>query len=116
MVMEDATVAAAVPTWHDKKPPPPRTAQLGDFGLGFPLNNFKKHPGVLPITTAPVKKDDGGGTGWLVAAPHPNISKDREEKLGDKPRTAMDRSVRSYNDCWEIFMIYYLAGRGLHCS
>jgi len=99
MVMEDATVAAAVPTWHDKKPPPPRTAQLGDFGLGFPLKNFKKHPDVLPITTAPVEKDNGGGTGWLVTAPHSDISKDHEEKLEDKPQTAMDRLVRSYNDC-----------------
>jgi hypothetical protein len=82
---------------HD--PPPPRQAQLGDFGLGFKQDGFQPMLGEPPSTTTPVVAGDGGGTGFLVDAPNRTVREQREEKLRNKPYLAMDRSVSSLIGC-----------------
>lgn len=99
MVLDAATAEAAVPEWQGTTPPPPRQAQLGDFGLGFKQDGFQPINGDPPSTTTPVVAGDGGGTGFLVYAPNVTVRKQREEKLRNKPYLAMDRSVSNLIGC-----------------
>jgi hypothetical protein len=99
MVLHAATAEAAVPEWQGTIPPPPRQAQLGDFGLGFKQDGFQVVIGDAPCTTTPVVPGDGGGTGFLVDAPNSAVREQREELLRNRPHLAMDRSVSNLIGC-----------------
>jgi hypothetical protein len=99
MVLDTPTAEAAVPEWQGTTPPPPRHAQLGDFGLGFKQDGFKQIIGEPPSTTTPVVAGDGGGTGFLVDTPNRTVREQCEEKLRNKPYLAMDRSVSNLIGC-----------------
>ena len=99
MVLDAPTAKAAVPEWQGMTPPPPRHAQLGDFGLGFKQDGFRPLLEERPSTTTPVVAGDGGGTGFLVDAPNRTVEEQRKEKLKNKPYLAMDRSVSNLIGC-----------------
>jgi hypothetical protein len=99
MVLHAATAEAAVPEWQGAIPPPPRQAQLGDFGLGFKQDGFQAMIDDAPSTTTPVVPGDGGGTGFLVEAPNSTVREQREELLRNRPHLAMDRSVSNLIGC-----------------
>jgi hypothetical protein len=99
MIMKNATAEDAVPEWTGDQPPTSRHAQLGDFGLAFKFmenGRFIQRLSEAPATTTPITDGDGGGTGGLMKAANDKIKEARDQKLKDKPRLAMDRSVRVY--------------------